>query len=314
MIIPQENLIEYLLNSDSTLRNICTRGTILKLEKWAEKFQDPALSIVDNLFLYHQDSSISLNKIAKQIGITFITLTRIFDAYNLPKLNKVEGVRGNWKDPEFRERHAEGVRQELYKRWEDPEFRRRNAEGVSKKGEDLKSRKKQFKDRKEHARERHAEAVRRQARLNPQKYFLPTIKGYRKDIGFVALSTWEANLARIFLYCKREVRQQELELAVTSEYSHLFDLETTSMNIDFVVKNGRGEFYKIMVPSPEGRKDWAKVEMLAGQYPDINLNIILPGDYRILERFFRDKINSAKNLAGWEDSEDNLKTNPTKYG
>src|SRR3989344_3447870 len=54
-------------------------------------------------------------------------------------------------------------------------------------------------------RERDAEA-KRKARFegnNLTKYHLPTISGIRRDIGY-AQSTWEANLARIFLYCKRD--------------------------------------------------------------------------------------------------------------
>ncbi|MEM5797493.1 MAG: hypothetical protein QXD72_02435 [Candidatus Aenigmatarchaeota archaeon] len=84
----------------------------------------------------------------------------------------------------------------MYQRWQDPEFR-----------------------------ERQAEAARR-ARLNPnnvERYYLPTIRGYRGDIKLYAKSTWEANFARILLYCGREFYTGEtFRLKVTDEYRELF--------------------------------------------------------------------------------------------
>ena len=45
----------------------------------------------------------------------------------------------------------------------------------------------------------------------------------------------------------------------------------------------------------------------------IKVIIITEEKYERLERWFKKKIDSQEDLAGWETSEDNLKTNPDKY-
>ena len=184
--------------------------------------------------------------------------------------------------------NAEAVRRELYERWQDPKFRKRNAEAV------------------------------RNARFNPENlslYKLPTIQGYRKDIGFEAQSSWEANLARIFQYLETEYYPHEkFDLNVSDKYGGLFDSDKTSVQIDFLVRNQRGKLilYEIMASHLEGEKDLAKLEMLVEQYP-LPLRIITPKKYHRLERLFKEKIQNSEEFFGWEDSKDNLITNPEKY-
>lgn len=45
---------------------------------------------------------------------------------------QAEAVKQNWLDPEFRKRQAEAVKANLKERWQDPEFRKRQAGAVKK--------------------------------------------------------------------------------------------------------------------------------------------------------------------------------------
>lgn len=53
MIITRENLIEYILNSDSSLEEIVSQKTLEKLKTYEARINQYPLSIVDNLFLEH---------------------------------------------------------------------------------------------------------------------------------------------------------------------------------------------------------------------------------------------------------------------
>ena len=166
-------------------------------------------------------------------------------------------------------------------------------------------------------RKRNAEAVRR-ARLNPKnigKYSVRAIYGDRNDIG-PAQSTWEANFARILTYCGKDFYiREKFRLRVPEEYRYLFNSEETEANIDFVVKQPRGNWvlYEIMAHPLEGKRDYAKLEMLRQQYPKTKLHIIDAKFYDRLRSYFEGRINSDMRFSGWETEKDNLRTNPKRY-
>lgn len=216
-----------------------------------------------------------------------------------------EGVRKKWQDPGYKEKHAEAMR----KRWQDPEYRERHAQAIKRSASrvwaDL------------GFRERNAEGTRR-ARSDPKnagKYYLPTFKGYRKDIAFHAQSSWEANFARVLMYCGREFLTGEtFRLQVPQDSRHLFVSNVTEMHVDFVSLDSRGNplIYEIMAHPLENPVGFAKLEMLIQQYP-VSVRVIDPPFYERLKKRFEDKINSTSFLSGWETGKDNLKTNPQKY-
>ncbi|MBI3051633.1 hypothetical protein HYY74_04190 [Candidatus Woesearchaeota archaeon] len=237
-----------------------------------------------------------------------------------------EGVRRNWQDKDFRQRQAEGTRRELYRRWQDKDFRQRQAEGTRRElyrrwqDEDFRQRnaegvRRNWQD--EDFRQRNAEGVRR-ARLDPGKidrYTIPTIAGYRTDIGY-AQSTWEANVARVLHCLGREYSRRIIfELEVPPEFSELFPSDRTDMSIDFLVRDRRGNriIYEIMAHPLKDPQGYAKLELLAQQQP-LRVVAITEKMYRRLRITFEDRINSTPGLAGWETKYDNLRTNPEKYG
>ncbi|GEM_PF-4132993 len=194
------------------------------------------------------------------------------------------------EDPEFQKRRINGAQTELYQRWrENPSFR-----------------------------EKIAEASRR-ARLDPQntdKYYLPSIQGFRRDINFYAQSMWEANIARILIYCDREFYTREIfRLNVPQRYTTLFNQRETELSVDFVIKDPRDNIilYEIMAHPLENPLGITKLEMLVEQYPQLNLRVIDERTYKRLEKNFKRKINHHSSLIGWEHSEDNVRNNPEKY-
>ncbi len=379
MIVPEEELVKYLGNQISSLEGIVQRGTLEKLGEYAKGLEDSSikdegLSLIDYLFLKHQQENKSLVTIARETGIARGTLRRIFDHYKLPTLQQAEavkrnwedpqfrernseavkrnwedpqfrernaeatrrnwedpqfkkrqaeGMRRNWEDPEFRERNAEAVRRELYQRWQDPQFRERNAEAVKRNWEDP-----QFRERNAEAtrrnwedpqfKKRQAEAVSK-ARLDPKniaRYYLPTIKGYRGDVGFDAQSSWEANFARILICCGRKFYTGEtFILEVPTEYREIIGSDKTKMRVDFVSETPRGDIvmYEIMAHPLEEPIGYAKLELLIQQHP-VDVHIIDKRLYKRLEAHFKARIDNDPMLAGWETSQDNLRTNPRRYG
>ena len=185
--------------------------------------------------------------------------------------------------------HTEAAKAMLYDRWQDQEFRKRNAKAV------------------------------RTARLNPEnvdKYYLPTINGYRRDIQLNTQSCWEANLTRVLLYTGREfAHQQKFRLRLRDKFRELFNgTEVTETNIDFTTIDNRGNFvlYEIMSHPLEDEKSRAKLEMVAEQYA-VRVVPISLRFYRKIESRFKERINDSSYFAGWEDKEDNLRTNSRKY-
>jgi hypothetical protein len=57
-----------------------------------------------------------------------------------------------------------------------------------------------------------------------------------------------------------------------------------------------------------------KLEAAIKQYPEITFRTVDRKVYHRFARRFRERINADPRFAGWEDSKDNLKKNPDKYG
>ena len=220
-------------------------------------------------------------------------------------------IHERWQNPEFRERMSKLFRENATRQWEDPGFRERKSVGTREQSKQM------WRD--PEFRERMLEALRR-TRVELERsglYYLPTIHGFRSDIGFDAKSSWEANFARVLLLLGREFYPRKtFELTVTSPYMDLFNFDHTEIDLDFITIDSRGNrvAYEIMAHPLEGVKDWAKLEMLAEQYPHITVKPVTARFYHRLQRRFEERINTDSNLAGWETGEDNLKTNPEKYG
>lgn len=200
-----------------------------------------------------------------------------------------ELLRQRRQNPVFNANNAVATRRDLAQRWQDPAFR-----------------------------EKFLEAARR-ARLDPAnvgRYNLPTIKGERKDIGFYAQSTWEANFARVLLSCGREFDvRQNFMLEVPEEYADLFPKGKTETNIDFLTLDPRGNsvLYEIMSYPKKYPVGWAKLEMLTTQYPMFRVVPVTDRLYKRLQQRFEAEINADPLFAGWETKKDNLKSNPTKF-
>lgn len=215
----------------------------------------------------------------------------------------MDGVKRNWQNPEFREKMNTIIKN----RWKDPDFRRKI----------LESSRKSRRDNPDYEKRR-IEATRR-ARLDPNnigKYALPTISGYRRDIDFIAQSTWEANFARVLMYCNRDFYTKEIfRLNVPDCYRHLFRSGETEMWIDFVTSDNRGSIvlYDIVAHPLEEPAGIAKMDMLRHQYPDLNVRIIDEETYERFRDYFEGKINDDMRFRGWETYQDNLRTSPQKY-
>jgi len=63
----------------------------------------------------------------------------------------------------------------------------------------------------------------------------------------------------------------------------------------------------------ENETDWAKLEMIANQY-QIKVVPITKRMYQRIKERFKDKIEQSGAFNGWETYQDNLRTNPAKYG
>lgn len=196
----------------------------------------------------------------------------------------VAASKAKWNNPDFRRRNAAGVR----RNWTDLEFRRSIAEAS------------------------------RISRIDPDKisrYIAGGIQGERRDIGFYAQSTWEANFARVLTFLGREFYTREpLRLKVTEEYKPLFNIDETAISVDFVVVTPRGSLvlYEILAWRLDPKAQ-AKVQMIIDQYPDFRVRPITPQFYRKLENKFKDIIDNDSRFCGWETKKDNLKTNPERY-
>ncbi len=287
----------------------------------------------------HLSEGVSLRSLAKELNVNPMFFNELFGRLSLPKLTRIEALRKKWQDQDFRARQAEAARHV----WQDPEFRAKNAEIIQQLWRDPDFRIKQadaarrmfearwqdpdFKSKKADAsrqmwqnqefREKIAEAVRR-ARMNPDnlsRYKLPTIYGYRKDVGF-AQSAWEANLARVLSLIGRDYQSHQVfELDISDSYQDFFNDTRTSLDIDFLTvdKRGRVVGYEIMAHPLEDPASWVKLELVGSQFPRITFKVVSSKFYRRLAMRFSKRINEDPRFAGWENQQDNLKNNPQKY-
>lgn len=149
------------------------------------------------------------------------------------------------------------------------------------------------------------------------KTFPPSLSsshgGYRRDIGHFVRSTWEANLARVFIF-RGELYEYEPErfpLEITEEYQDLFPgRDKTTYLPDF--KNRHFYEVKGTFKGSWGDKSLAKLLMFMEQY-SFEVEIIDKVKYELLEEEFAPQINADSRFCGWETLKDNIKTNPSKY-
>ena len=138
--------------------------------------------------------------------------------------------------------------------------------------------------------------------------------GFRRDIGHFVRSTWEANVARVFMM-KGEDYQYEPKrfiLNITGEYSTLFPgVDKTTYLPDF--RSG-GSYHEVKgtFDTRGGPQSFAKLLMFLEQHNE-QLELIDGVAYKHLEKQFAEAINHDQRFCGWETLKDNLKTNPSKY-
>ncbi|MEM5797492.1 MAG: hypothetical protein QXD72_02440 [Candidatus Aenigmatarchaeota archaeon] len=91
--------------------------------------------------------------------------------------------------------------------------------------------------------------------------------------------------------------------------------DVTEISIDFVTTTPRGDIvlYEIMAHPLEDPLGYVKLEMLIQQYP-VDVRMVDEKFYKRLRRHFEERINATPFLSGWETKQDNLRTNPQKYG
>ena len=112
MRIQGEELADYLLRTDGWEKKY-RKKTIEKLKKWKKVRGLIGLSPIDHLFLeYHAGKSTV--ELGKETELSWDTIINLFREYKLPMLTQAEASRENillhWKDPEFRKRNADAVR------------------------------------------------------------------------------------------------------------------------------------------------------------------------------------------------------------
>ena len=140
-----------------------------------------------------------------------------------------------------------------------------------------------------------------------------SLGGYRKDIGHFVRSTWEANIARVFMVMgeKYLYEPQRFVLDITEDYRYLFPkADKTTYLPDF--ENGHYYEVKGSFDMEGGILSFAKFLMFIEQY-QVHLEIIDAPVYHKLEEEFAQAVNSDKRLCGWETLTDNIKTKPSKY-
>lgn len=133
MIVIEKELEKYLGNDLDSLDGKVRPIVLEKLRRYdVYTTENHYLPLIDYLFLAHQHGDKPLGILSEEIGISVITMYKIFNFYGLPKLNRAEGTRRKWQDTEFRKRQGEAVSRP----WLNPEFRARNAEGVRRNNKD----------------------------------------------------------------------------------------------------------------------------------------------------------------------------------
>ncbi len=211
-----------------------------------------------------------------------------------------ESALRQWEDLAFRELVVIASSETSKQRWEDSEYRAKMSESHRALWQDPEYRQNQG-------------AALREARLDPanrDRMVLPTIHGFRSDIGFYAQSAWEANIARVFQLIGREyIVGANLRLTVIEDFQELFQDSETIFNVDFSTIDGRGRtiMYELMAHPLEAPLDWAKLEMARRHHPELVVRVIDENFYNRLRRRFEAAINNSQ-LHGWEKTGFNLRT------
>ena len=234
-----------------------------------------------------------------------------------------EGQKRLWRDPEYRKRMtkvkqerradperramiSETRRQIALANWGNPEYRAKLTEAHKALWQDP-----NYRD--------HITQALRRFRSDPanrDRFVLPTIHGFRSDIGFYAQSAWEANVARVFELTGREyLVGAVLDLKVAPEHQDLFQASETTLNIDFLTLNKRGQTvcFELMAHPLEDPESWAKIEMARQQYPEFAIRIIDERFYNRLQSRYEKAVNNNASLHGWEKTGFNLKTKPEVF-
>lgn len=161
--------------------------------------------------------------------------------------------------------------------------------------------------------------IAQEARLDPanrDRMVLPTIHGFRSDVGFYAQSAWEANVARVFQLIGRDyVIGANLRLEVTEDFQDIFQGPETIFNVDFSTIDSRGRtvMFELMAHPLEDPEGWAKLEMARRQYPELVIRAIDERFYERLRDRFEDAINDSPQFHGWERTGFNLRTHPEVF-
>lgn len=235
-----------------------------------------------------------------------------------------------WRDPNFRIRMSEAARIQLAAQRQDPTFNELNSRAVSQMMQE-RWQTQEFREKMQSIVEEmwqdpsHRELVSLSGqllwldvdrRIRMLQGSLSSIHGNRGDIDFYALSTWEANFARVLKLTGRDFYTRELfTLNVVPEFADIFKAATTTMAADFITVDSEGRIvlYEIMVDYLKDPVGWAKLNMLIQQHPDLDIRAITSEDYDELEQDFAEQINVTAEFSGWETQKDNLYTNPEKY-
>lgn len=241
-----------------------------------------------------------------------------------------QAIRQLWSNPEFRARMSAAAREQLALQRQDPQFmelqRQATARAARERWETP-----EYRSRMQEvlqtlwADEGHRRLVSASSRslwLDVERRIkmlggmLSTVHGERRDINFYALSTYEANIARMLMLIGRDFYTREVfTLQVESEFTDLFQDGQTTTAVDFVTEDPRGKIrlYEIMAHPLEDPVGWAKLTMLMNQHPDLDIRAIDPKYYAVLAARFAGRINASDQFCGWETTKDNLRTNPGKY-
>ncbi len=110
-IVAEDELLNYLGNDVKKLNGKVYANTLEKLENYdARTTAEYGLSVIDYLFLAHHQGNRSIRDLSTEVGVSYQTLNKIFRIYKLPIVEQAEAARRKWKNPEFRERHLEAMR------------------------------------------------------------------------------------------------------------------------------------------------------------------------------------------------------------
>lgn len=86
MIIPQEEICQYLFNPDrrEEWRKYDGHNASIKMARWKAEKRLRGLSSIEHIFIQNQIENRRMINLALEIGIRLITLNKLFERYNLP--------------------------------------------------------------------------------------------------------------------------------------------------------------------------------------------------------------------------------------